>query len=100
MKKLIETGSKIVETVNINNIDTRKFIVGKHKIHTLILFVPKNFKSNQYFARALDNTFAYGNGYGNREYSMTITEWVVFFKGDVTFYQLDTLKEVFEFAFE
>jgi len=101
MKKLIITSNNSEQTIKLSSVDKNKFFVVKID-GKKVLLVPEKWRSNTYMARALDDSFAYGNGYGTgmggNDYK-TLGEWIQFFK-DNPFYQLDTLKEVFEFAFE
>lgn len=112
MKKIINKHDSIsADEVTINTFIVFKFSYSKRRLGILI---PTEYygdgennpsrKANncQYFARCIDDGFAYGNGFDfhkqNGKTTGTLSEWLDNFEGaNFEFYVMDALSEVLDF---
>lgn len=103
MKQIIVNGKHDEDTILLSSMMTgNKFIVfkiGNGLMNNDIgMLIPESIFSKKYIAIALDNSLRTGNGWSRNSLNDgTVEGWMNQLKEGVTYYAVDTLREVFEF---
>ena len=100
MKKRIIRNTSKEDIITVDSLSSDKFVIfqrGGSNRSIFGMLLPDSFYSKSYRAIALDNSLAEGNGWvrDTTTNDGTVEGWMKQFDNS-TFYQVDTLKEVFE----